>query len=67
VLIFIKKQEVWISSITSKIGEMVKVHKLKKKYEEKENNSAVAVRASTSHRFTIVVGHINGQVEEISL
>ena len=66
-LIFIKKQEVWISSITSKIGEMVKVHKLKKKYEEKENNSAVAVRASTSHRFTIVVGHINGQVEEISL
>jgi hypothetical protein len=67
VLIFIKKQEVWISSITSKIEEMVKVHKLKKKYEEKENNSAVAVRASTSHRFTIVVGHINGQVEEISL
>jgi hypothetical protein len=67
VLIFIKKQEVWISSITSKIGEMLKVHKLKKKYEEKENNSAVAVRASTSHRFTIVVGHINGQVEEISL
>jgi hypothetical protein len=66
-LIFIKKQEVWISLITSKIEEMFKVHDLKEKYEEKDNTSAVVVRASTSHRFTIIVVHIKGQVEEISL